>query len=241
MHDEPGSGKPVLSGIALVLALSLIGLVFSAWLASTLGAAEGQGLAGAAIVLGYGVLGAVGAMALGLVLCFALPRSSVRRLGPALLALALLALTILFTLAYLRQQRQSEQDAAYEGIPAFHASLRQTVITDPHLRVYIGVDGPAREWQQTGPAPENMHCTGTVPADKLRRLAGALETLDALPAELLAPCEQAAEAATRALQWTFANPRSLPISPTCLRIHEVSVAVAQMERATIDGRDISCD
>lgn len=79
--------KRVLLGIVLVVGLTLLGFAATASLAATYWVPRNQGLAGGAIVLGYGVLGALACLVLGIVLAW---RLAIRRLvASAIVALAL--------------------------------------------------------------------------------------------------------------------------------------------------------
>lgn len=165
-------------GLGLILAALLPGFIIAAGTAGMLGAAEGAGLAGGAIILAYGLLGALVAVALSLLAVRWLPRGVVR----ALLFVLLGSSVTIAALGYLRisaNQQQADQPDREISAPTATA---EPATTQPAKPVTPAATG--RPIFHTDPScwpqPRNYHqpATGTEWADQVR-----LFTSNRLPPE----------------------------------------------------------
>lgn len=142
------------------------------WAASS-GAADGSGLAGGAIVLGYGVIGALIAASLGLVLGLRLPNSALPKVASVLGMMLLIA--ALLVAMRIRNERLANLDPpeAYKGIPSFSLTLERTDRADPVLAKMVSVDSNARTWMSR--LPDDRECSSQASAASLRKAVGALQ------------------------------------------------------------------
>lgn len=149
MSDTDQRSK-LLPGIGLVLRALVLGLVIGAWVGSFF-VSSADGLAGGAIVLGYGVVAMLVALVLGIVLVRYLPR---RKVLPVLMiagpiALILLALGVM---RFMEQKRESDRQWQEEqermkqlkptapATPVMFASFQHG--TPDHMKEYPQHDRP---------------------------------------------------------------------------------------------------
>ena len=147
----------------------LLGMLWAAYS----GAAEGSGLAGGAIVLGYGVIAAAAAALAGLLVGLRLTGATLRRVAVTCGAIILL-IALLATLR-MQQARLANLDPpeAYVGVPAFVLTLQRTDLADPVLAKRVTIDSNARTWEMQ--LPDGRSCASQATAESLRAAAAALQ------------------------------------------------------------------
>lgn len=165
--------KKILYRIIIMVGSSAPGLLLGMLFASVTGVAAGSGLAGGAIVLGYGVVGALIAAAIGLVVGLRLPDAILPRVAGAM-GVVLIAFVV-YAWLQLRSERLSHLDPpeAYEGIPLYVLRLERTQLADPVLARRVQVDSRSRTWASG--LPDGRTCTAPAAAVSLRQAADALE------------------------------------------------------------------
>ncbi len=160
----------ILWRLIIILGCAGPGLALGMLWAARSGAAAGSGLAGGAIVLGYGVLGAVIAAVLGFVISLRLSDTALAR-AAGILGIILVAL-IAYAMIALRSQRNARLDPpeAYEGIPSFALTMERTDMADPVLAKRVSVDSKERIWETT--LPDGRVCSAQGSAEALKKCTG---------------------------------------------------------------------
>ncbi len=169
--------------LVIVLGFAVCGLLLGMLWAARSGAADGAGLAGGAIVLGYGLIWALAAAVTGLIIGLRVTGAKLRwsaaACGAILIIFAVLAIT------QMRAARLASLDPpeAYAGIPAFVLTLERTERADAVLAKRVSIDSKERMW--TSRLPDDRNCRSQATAMSLRKAAGALqEFLQATGGEL---------------------------------------------------------
>lgn len=240
----PAGCGPTIFRVALVIGASFLGLAAGTYIGGHYLMAKGQGLAGPAIALGYGVGGAVIAGVLALLAAVFLKGSALKLAGVAALVCALALTLFLVTKVAGNRAPENEADGDYAGIPPFRVVLEQTVITDPYLRVKIEVDAARRRWSTTGPGPQHQVCRGTIRAGGLRDVAAALDRLQEITPADQAACQADSGNATQRLVWNLSGDveHSLDIGPLCLVLPQVEQMVRSLDRISLGQTyGVTCD
>ena len=124
---ERGSvgARRVLGNIAVAFTLACFGFLIVGRIASDAGVAEGQGLAGGAIILGYALLGALGGLLVGWVLLHLLPAGPRRWLTLASVPVAAV-LVVLIAMGWLHSRAEMDRhlQQAYADMPHFRLELQ---------------------------------------------------------------------------------------------------------------------
>lgn len=235
----------ILYRVLLTLSLGFFGLLAGTWLGGKYLVPAGQGMAGPVIALGYGVLAALIAAVLGLVLSFFLKGAVLKYSSLAGMGAALLLLGLGINRMAAAEEANKDPESEYAGVPPFVISWEQIVVTDPYLRVKVEVDSAKRRWVQTGPAPDHQVCRGVIRAKMLQDISAALTALSTAPATELEDCRASAGAAEQRLDWQYehASGGRLELSPACVR-DSASLAnlVRAMGRATLSPTSkVKCD
>lgn len=160
--------------IIIILGCSVAGLLVGVLYAAMTDAAAGSGLAGGAIVLGYGVVGALIAAAAGLVVGLRLSVRLLPRTAGAM-GVVLVAFAVYASLR-IRNERLSHLDPpeAYAAIPPYTLRLERTQLADPVLAKLVLVDSRSRTWAMN--LPDGRTCTSPATAESLSEAANALGT-----------------------------------------------------------------
>lgn len=115
----------VLGNMAVVFTLACFGFLLAGRIASEAGVAEGQGLAGGAIILGYALPGALGGLLLGWVLLRRLPAGARRWLTLAcVLVAAVMIVLIIMGWLHFRAEMDKHLQQAYADMPHFRLELQ---------------------------------------------------------------------------------------------------------------------
>lgn len=230
---------------AIALACAFWGLAIGTSLAGLYLVPPRSGLVGPVVALAWGLLAALVAAVLGLVVALRLGPHALRWVAVAALGALLLGLALSAYRYQQVQQANRDPDSAYAGIAPFEASLDQLVIEDPYLRVKMEIDTAERRLTSTGPGPDHRVCTGIVRAQRLRDLAEALAALDAPEGRAARrACEDAAGEPHRRLLWQFddsAARGSLDLAPACAKMPAIARAIAAMDRASLSLSSVDCD
>ena len=178
----------ILFRLIIMLGFAVPGLLLGALYAGKSGATEGAGLAGGAIVLGYGLIGAVAAALIGLLISLRLPDAMLPRTA-ALMGVLFVGFAIYATVR-IRSAQNARLDPpeAYDGIPRFTLTLERTENADPVLAKRLTVDSQERRW--TSVLPDGRVCSAQASAAPLLKAAGALEAfLEATGGDVACPNE----------------------------------------------------
>lgn len=238
--------KLILWRILLSLGMSATGLALGAGIGARFFVTKADGMASGAMVLGYGVLGAVILLLISIFLGLKLKEKA---LPTTALIFALLAVVYYGALVFKAKekfQNEAGSNSAYAMAGKFTASMARLDLSDPFLFVKIEVDSRKRKWVKTGPAPKNQVFTASIRAKTLIEMRAALEDLAAIPAEALADCNSNQSPATKRLRWDLIDAEIPPNGPglvtkgvvnindACVREHPViSRALMLVERASL--------
>ncbi len=165
----------ILYTLLVSVGCAISGLVLGMLWAKQTGAADGQGLAGGAIVLGYGLIGAAIAAIAGIVVSLRISKVTLQR--TAVIAGIGLVIISAYTFMQVRTQRLANQDPpeAYQGIPSFTASIERTKFADPVLAKMMTVNAVKKEWSTQ--LPDKRVCRGRASAEALRKASKAIAEL----------------------------------------------------------------
>ena len=232
--------------ILLASSLASLGLMAGATIGARYFVTRADGLVGGAMVLWYGVLGAVIFLVAGIILGAKFRRSVLR-----VTALALTGLSItLYGLASYRsismENARLGSDSAYEAVGEFTATMERLDTSDPYLFVRMDIDSHKRTWTQTGPAPDHDVYFARMSAKSLEEIRVVLEKVAMMKAEDLADCNDDNGPATKRLQWDLSGAINLPngqglarkgavdINNSCLGKHPVIArALHRVENASM--------
>jgi len=180
----------------LVFAAIPIGFALGAWAGARLLVPAGAGLVGGAMVLWYGLLGVLLALAAGIVAIRALDPS---RLKPVALTAGGLATAVLVMIGLMVTEQRREHDAHFRQsmamLPPFELVLAGSIATAVHRFAYDSEDNDWRVQRADG-----GQCRGGLPADKAGdrarlELLSALRGLDVAGVLVHPPaCQQAGKA-----------------------------------------------
>ncbi len=214
--------KRTITLLALGLSLALCGFGAVAWLASRAGVAEGQGLAGSAIILGYGLLGAIGGLSLVPLLRRSLQGQALNRL---LVICGLPATVLLGTLiaAWLmsREATQAHLEQAYANLPPFRLTLERGPADGDAGFERFEADWGAASYRVLY---EGRHCQGRLTGPDAVALLTALREAEGVLYKDAAPCGGSAGEAV--LQMTFLIAEKLPPETR----HEVTITGACLKQ-----------
>lgn len=154
---------------------AIAGLVLGMLWAKYTGVADGQGLAGGAIVLGYGLIGAAIVAIAGIVVSLRMSKVALQR--TAVIASIGLVFISAYIFTQVRTQRLAIQDPpeAYQGIPSFTASIERTKFADPALSKMMTVNAVKKEWSTQ--LSDKRVCRGRASAEALRKASNAIAEL----------------------------------------------------------------
>jgi len=207
--------------LALGLSLALCGFATAAWLASIGGAGKGQGLAGGAIVLGYGVLGAIaGVLLVPLLYQRLAKRFPLRVLIICGLPASLVLVTLLGGWLVARQQSQAHLEQAYARLPAFRLKIER----GPASRE-TGFQRFEADWgtQTYTVSVADRQCQGSLSGKDAVALLTALRTAESVLYKNAKPCLDGADETLQHLHFLIPEARppetrhDVRISAACLR------------------------
>lgn len=165
----------ILYTLLVSVSCAIAGLVLGMLWAKYTGAADGQGLAGGVIVLGYGLIGAAIAAIAGIVVSLRMGKVPLQR--TAIIAGIVLVIISAYTFIQVRTHRLANQDPpeAYQGIPSFTASIKRTKFADSVLARMVTVNAVKKEWSTQ--LPDKRICRGRASAEALRKASNAIAEL----------------------------------------------------------------
>ena len=183
--------------LAVAMCLALTGFAAGLFIASWAGAGQGQGLAGGAIVLGYGLVGALLAAAV----TWLLPD---QWLTPALKILivpaVIVAVTILLGYWYSSQQTNKHLQQAYENLPPFTLALEPGPVFEREQIIRFEADGSTREVRFSTP---QRTCSGAFSGEHAVEFLTALRSAESVTYRNPKPCADAADANSWTLAFTI--------------------------------------
>ena len=231
--------------ILLALSLLSLGLVLGATTGAQLFVTRADGLAGGAMVLWYGILGALVLLVIGIILGL--------KLQGTLLLLAALIFTVLAAILYgmatfksmAMTKAELGSDSAYEAAGQFTVTMERLDTSDPYLFVKMEINSRKRTWTQTGPAPDHEVFYAHIKAKTLVEIRVALNKVAAINTEELADCHSDQGPANKRLRWDLMDaqiPQNgqglvkkgvVNINAACLREHfEIVRALSLVEKAS---------
>jgi len=221
--------------ISLVVAGFLVGgFVGGAWFV-----AKGSGLAGGAMVLGYGVLGAA---VFGIIGVVAAKYLSARAL-PLIALLVFVAVAAITAWLVITNRPDKEPDSAFAPAGIFTATMQRLDLSDPYLFVQMHIDSRARTFTQTGPAPDHVVYYAAMKARSLVDIRAALNDVVAMTDAEIADCKVAQGPAIKRLSWEIIDVQAttgtakgmIDASAACLAAHApIARALFLIEKASSD-------
>jgi len=192
--------------LALGLSLALCGFATAAWLASISGAAKGQGLAGGAIILGYGVLGAIaGVLLVPLIYQRLAKRFPLRVLIICGLPASLVLVALLGGWLVARQKTQAHLEQAYTRLPAFRLEIERGPASRETDFQRFEADWGAQTYTVS---VEGRQCQGSLSGEEAVALLTALRTAESVLYKNATPCLDSADEALQHLH--FLIPEAMP-------------------------------
>jgi hypothetical protein len=214
--------RRIVLGVVFVLCMMICGFVAGVFVGGRFLLPPGSGLAGAAIVLGYGILGAGLAGIIGIALAYVLPPKSF--LGAALpVTVAGLVFGIIIVNGYLRSQAemQAHLEQAYSDLLKFRVTLAYLDAGDaPFGR--MEADWGERRYAATAVAGEPTTCTAELSGEEAVALLEALRGVEGVVLQDEFPCAGTLGAVERELDWFI--PEALP--PNSGGKHAITAACA---------------
>ena len=228
--------KKIVYRLVIVLGFAVCGLLLGMLWAARSGAADDSGLAGGAIVLGYGLVGALGAAIAGLIIGLRLADAALRWSAAACGAIVIV-FTVLVTVRVQTARLASlDPPEAYAGIPAFALTLERTERADPVLAKRVTINSAERRW--TMRLPDDRSCSSQATALSLRKAATALqEFLEATGGEVA--CGEDIEAVVSWQTEAGAEPDkgSVRLDATCLAsVSEAQLLLFALQQAALTSR-----
>lgn len=209
-------------GVVFVLGMMVCGLVAGTYVGARFFVAPGSGLAGPAIALGYGILGAGLAGVVGGLLAWVLP--PVWFLGAALpVTVAGVIFGIVIVNGYLRSEAemQAHLDEAYDNLLKFKVTLVYIAAADaPFAR--LEADWSERRYTATTSDTEPTTCTAELSGEEAVALLEALRGVEGVVMQDEFPCAGSLGAVERELDWFI--PEAMP--PNSQGKHAVTAACA---------------
>ena len=194
---SPHAKPPSRIGWALlvIFCLLIVGLTAGTAVGSRF-VPPGSGLAGPAIALGYGVIGALLAGVLGGLLSWKAPVSVLRGCGIGLGSLVLLLVAFgVWRFAAERSERRTELGLDVALPPGVDFEIRSTLAEDFPTRSYreMMVNGKDWSFEYIAVGPEAAECSGSLKAEEVEALIAALAAVRTRLATGEAVCGGAAE------------------------------------------------
>ena len=216
--------RRIILGVVFVFFMLVWGFVAGAYVGGRFFVPRGSGLAGPAIVLGYGVMGAGLAGVIGGLLAYFLPPKWV--LGAALpVTIAGVIFTIIFTNIYLdaEAEQQAYLEQAYTKLNKFRLTLVNLKDEDAPFK-RMEADWGERRYTAITHDAEPRTCTATLSGKEAVALLGALREVEAVVLKDEFPCAGTPGAVERELYWFI--PEAMP--PNSQGKHAITAAcVAQ--------------
>lgn len=236
--------------LTVCVSLAAVGLLLGLWLAAQMGAGEGQGLAGGAIVLFWGLVGALLGLATGVGLFRSLTVGS-RRVLLLLVAPAGILIVGLVVAGLLRSRAdmRAHLEEAYERLPPFRIALSPGPEYRGGKTAAFTAEWPKRSVSfQAG----ERQCTGELTAPDAVKVLTALRNAEGVLYREDAPCgngEGEGVAGTR-LSFVITEARppmteaDLRLNDSCLReypaLGEPSAALEKLLASGNMSRSIVC-
>lgn len=229
-------GTRISLGIVLTVSMLLAGLIIGMWCGGTFLVAKSAGLAGAAEVIWYGLLGAIVAGIIGFVLSRKLNGKplvwTTVLLGPVGLVLAVLVIR-----AYSASQKETQAhlEEAYNNLPAFQAVLEQD--GGPAFE-RVEIDWAARRYTAI---VDGRSCSARLSGPEAVALLGSLRDADLVLFKNAAPCDNAG--ATHTLTYTIKESKppftvgSVSFGDGCLAQHPALERPFEAARDILQGGD----
>lgn len=190
--------RPALLRALLVPALAILGLVAGLF-AGMWAVPKDTGLAGGAIVVGYGAVGLALALIAGILMAVLAAPAALRLSALIAVPLAVAAAIAIGILIWLNGRPPGDPESAYAGLPSYRVTLEQITITDPYLATRVEIDTGERTWRTQ--LPDSRVCTGVLRAEVQKFVADALGRFVAQSDRIRAEC--GGEPATQRLAWRF--------------------------------------
>jgi hypothetical protein len=210
----------LLTGFLLALSLALLGFPAGVWLAGLAGAGQGQGLAAGAIVIFWGLCGAVAGGVGGLLLWRWVSSRTLRRLllvaGPPALLIAVLLVAGVFRS---RSDMRAHLQEAYERLPAFRLELIPGPAAGARPLDQFTADWEERSFSYTA---GGQRCSAPLNGAQAVQLLTALRNAEGVLYRDPAPCPATAEAPVYRLRFTIREAKppetvgNIALTPTCL-------------------------
>jgi len=241
--------------VLLIISLLLIGLAAGTWIGGAFFVPKGSGLAGAPMALGYGVVGAIILLGIGIFLVMKLKAKTLRNVSITSTALMVLIFGTITLRKVIEKWSEREPDSAFEAAGKFTATMERLDKSDPYLFVKMQIDTQSRSWQQTGPSPQNQICTGQMNSSSLINIRMALNGLSQMSAEDFTACKNATGPAIKRISWELMDMQKpqavkglspigvLDVSNACLQNNAVVArALNFLERASLtSSSNVECD
>jgi len=209
--------------IIFITSAAFIGLIVIASIGGRFLVSKSAGLAGGAMVLGYGILGALVCLIVASFISFKLPLARLRIIT---IVMGLVALIFIILTAFNIQKINSarlDPASEYSGLPHFSITVQQTKIIDPVLSTRYTINTTERKWTST--LPDGRICQGTLSAKAHKAISQPLLNLSKDADTVIQNCLQTAQNAEKELNWKFLNPTEgiqkgqIAISQACLNEH----------------------
>jgi len=212
-----------LVGILLTLSLLVCGLLAGTWLGGRYFVPPGSGLAGPAIALSYGLLGAVVGVALGIVVSIFTPgRWLAYATIPVALAGGIVVLMVARSYMISSAETEARLQEAYDKLPAFTLTIElpETAADRPFAR--FAADWSARSYDVTVAGDDPQTCSAAMAGPDAVRLLTALRNIEGRLMNEPDPCAASPGAVDHHLAFAIKEARppdsegSLEITEACL-------------------------
>lgn len=188
-------------GIVFVLCLTLCGLVAGTYVGAVFLTPRNAGLAGFAIAFGYGVLGAVLAAGLGILLAYKLPpKWFLGTALPVLVVAAALVIVFVQSRVVAERERRSQQGEAYDRLNKFRVILVY-LKADGAPFTRLEADWKTRRYSGLTNEAEPRTCAGQLSGEEAVALLTALREVEGLVLKNAQPCAGMPGEVERELDW----------------------------------------
>lgn len=230
-----------LLGSFLALFLAVIALVAGTFLSGRFVVAPGSGLAGPAIALGYGLISALAALAIGGLLAIFLPPKWLLRLAvPVILIGGALSGVLVWVYFQSRAATEAHLEAAYDRLNKFRVILvHRDAAAAPFRRMEI--DWNVRRYQAV--LTDGESCGAELTGREAVKMLEALRQVEGLQIKVAKPCAGKTGNVRREIDWFI--PEAKPpdssgshlISEACAAAHPALNAPFEAALAIFANRD----
>lgn len=202
------------------LSSTLLGFFVMANIGARFFVDKADGMAGGAMVLGYGLLGALVCLIASIVIGLKLSIPKLKLVS--IISIVLASLAVLWMMANIKRQQQAQLDpeSAYQGLAQYTLDVQQTRIVDPVLSTRHSIDTQKREWSTT--LPDKRICVGTLSAKSHRTIEQALEKMINKHDSIQKNCSATANSSEKTMTWSYGGSKpgvkkgSIDISADCI-------------------------